>query len=102
MGANNILSGIMRNMELDKMSLPKHIFRRDLGALNDLMDSIVTCGLLQPIVIRPVEDGFEIVAGNRRFEACRQLGWQRLPCHIVTLNDREAFEVALVENIQSL
>lgn len=100
MAVDNVLSGFVNTVELDKISLPKQILRRDLGALDDLRNSIGSCGLLQPIVIRPVEDGFEIVAGNRRFEACRQLGWQRIPSHIMTLNDREAFEVALVENIQ--
>jgi ParB family chromosome partitioning protein len=42
----------------------------------------------------------EIVAGNRRYNACRSLGWRKITCYIVELNDREAFEVSLIENIQ--
>ena len=57
-------------------------------------------GLLEPIVVRPVENGSEVVAGNRRLEACRRLKMHRIPCHIVELDDREAFEVSLVENVQ--
>jgi ParB family transcriptional regulator, chromosome partitioning protein len=73
-------------------------------ALNDdvieLASSIGRQGLLQPIIVRPVGRHFEIVAGNRRYIACRSLRWKRIPSHIVELDDREAFEVALIENIQ--
>jgi ParB family transcriptional regulator, chromosome partitioning protein len=64
------------------------------------MLSIQDKGLLEPIIVRPVEDGFEVVAGMRRFEACKRLGWRGLPAHVVELDDREAFEVSLLENIQ--
>ncbi len=74
--------------------------RSDLGQIDGLLQSIDSVGLLQPLVVRPSGDEFEIVAGNRRFEACRRLGWRKIPCHIVELDDREAFEVSLVENIQ--
>ncbi|MGH9922513.1 MAG: ParB/RepB/Spo0J family partition protein, partial [Nitrososphaerales archaeon] len=54
-----------------------------------------------PIVVRAAaSDVFEIVAGNRRFSACKSLGWRKILCHIVELNDKEAFELSLVENVQ--
>lgn len=74
--------------------------RIDLGQIEGLLQSIDNLGLLQPLVVRPCGREFEIVAGSRRFEACRRLGWRKVPCHIVDLDDREAFEVSLVENIQ--
>ena len=74
--------------------------RTDNGPMNGLKLSIQDKGLLEPIIIRPTGDGFEVVAGMRRFEACKKLGWRRIPAHVVELNDREAFEVSLLENIQ--
>lgn len=65
-----------------------------------LAESIRTKGLLQPIVVRPQKEHFEVIAGNRRFAACKMLGWRKIPCHIVELSDKDAFEVSLIENIQ--
>jgi len=92
--------GFLDEVKVRKTHFSKHALRTDLGSLDELMASIEKIGLLQPIVVRPVSDGFEVVAGNRRFEACRRLGWIKIPCHIVELDDREAFEVSLVENVQ--
>jgi len=64
------------------------------------MDSIRTKGLLQPIIIRIVGQRFEVVAGNRRLEACKRLHWVRIPCLIREFTDKEAFEIGLVENIE--
>ena len=67
----------------------------------ELADSIRKIGLLSPILVRITEDGrFELVAGNRRFKACKSLGWKKIPCHILELDDRRAFEASLIENIQ--
>lgn len=68
--------------------------------LRDLTQSIQQKGLLQPILVRVKGEHLEIVAGNRRYNACRSLGWRKITCYIVELNDREAFEVSLIENIQ--
>ena len=70
--------------------------------INDLTKSIAQQGLLQPIIVRTKSgtDFFEIVAGNRRYEACKSLGWRKIVCHVLELDDREAFEVTLIENIQ--
>lgn len=78
----------------------KSALRTDNGPMNGLMLSIEDKGLLEPIIVRPAGDGFEVVAGMRRFEACKKLGWRRIPAHVVELTDREAFEVSLLENIQ--
>jgi len=79
---------------------PRVVLRTDSGPIKGLMRSIQDKGLLEPIIVRPAEDGFEVVAGMRRYEACKKLGWRRLPAHVVELDDREAFEVSLLENIQ--
>lgn len=71
-----------------------------MGALDELMASIVQKGLLQPIVVRAVDGGFEVIAGNRRLEACKRLKLRSIACHVVELDDKEAYEVSLTENVQ--
>jgi ParB family chromosome partitioning protein len=69
--------------------------------LDELIDSIRQRGLLQPIIVRGLEDQYyEIIAGNRRYEACKRLSWRKITCHIVEVHDRESFELSLIENIQ--
>ena len=59
-------------------------FRRDLGDLTSLTASILSLGLLHPVV---VTSDLRLIAGARRLEACRQLGWTDIPVHIVDLED---------------
>jgi ParB family transcriptional regulator, chromosome partitioning protein len=65
-----------------------------------LLCSIREHGLLQPILIRPFVHGFEIVAGHRRFKACRSLRWRFMPCKLREMSDKQAYEIQLTENIQ--
>jgi ParB family transcriptional regulator, chromosome partitioning protein len=69
-------------------------------SIRELSLSIKSHGLLQPIIVRPVDRGFEIVAGHRRFYACKLLLWRAIPSYVKELSDIEAFEIQLVENIQ--
>jgi ParB family chromosome partitioning protein len=57
-------------------------------------------GLLQPLVVRPLGDQFQLIAGERRLRAARAAGWTEIPVRIVDFNDQEVLEAALVENIQ--
>jgi len=74
--------------------------RDDLGPMDGLILSIREKGLLQPIVVRPVDNAFEVIAGNRRLQACKRLRIKKVPCYIVGLDDKQAYEVSLIENIQ--
>ena len=65
-----------------------------------LVTSIREHGLIQPILIRPLSQGFEIVAGHRRYQACKSLRWRLIPCKIREMTDKQAFEIQLSENIQ--
>jgi len=96
----NPLAGFLESVEVRMIRPPRVVLRTENGPIKGLMLSIRDKGLLEPIIVRPAEDGFEVVAGMRRFEACKKLGWRRLPAHVVELDDREAFEVSLLENIQ--
>lgn len=68
--------------------------------LEDLANSIKEKGLLQPILLRKKENGYEIIAGERRFRASRIAGLSEVPAIIKDVDDRESLEIALIENIQ--
>jgi ParB family chromosome partitioning protein len=94
------MTGFMEGLEIKRISLSRNALRSEMGPLDELAASIAEKGLLEPIVVRFAPGGFEVVAGNRRLEACKMLGMRSIPCHVVDLDDREAFEISLVENIQ--
>ncbi|MDR7463560.1 MAG: ParB/RepB/Spo0J family partition protein [Armatimonadota bacterium] len=68
--------------------------------VEELAASIVDRGVLQPIVVRPADDGYELVAGERRWRAAMAAGLQVVPAIVRNLSDQDALEVALLENIQ--
>lgn len=74
--------------------------RFDEAALEQLAQSIKTAGLMQPIVVRPGDAGFEIVAGERRWRAFQKLGKPEIPAIVRAVDDQTAAEWALVENLQ--
>jgi ParB family transcriptional regulator, chromosome partitioning protein len=72
----------------------------DESKLDDLKASIKEKGVLQPILVRKHENGYEIVAGERRLRAAKAIGLEQVPVIIKNVTDREALVLALVENIQ--
>ena len=74
--------------------------RIDSARLQQLTDSITENGVLQPIVVRSRPEGYEIVAGERRWKAAQKAGLSRIPAVVQDLNDERMVEVAVVENIQ--
>jgi ParB family chromosome partitioning protein len=77
---------------------PRKAFDED--ELASLSDSIRTHGILQPLVVRPVGDRFQLVAGERRLRAAQAVGLGEVPVRVVDFNDQQVLEAALVENIQ--
>lgn len=97
-------SSVVELIEM-KMIRPSQFTIRDKFQKNNsdfemLVNSIREHSLLQPILIRPLSNGFEIVAGHRRFQACRTLRWRFIPAKIRELSDKQAYEIQLTENIQ--
>ena len=76
--------------------------RRDIDAeqLTELVESIRAEGLLQPIVVRPVGDKFQLIAGERRWRAFQQLKLKSIPARIMTSTDASSASLALIENLQ--
>lgn len=74
--------------------------RRDLGKLDELAESIREHGLINPLVVEPLASGrYRILAGERRFVACRQLGLETVPCIARTVADHARLALQLIENL---
>jgi len=74
--------------------------RMDEGSLYELAESIRSQGVMQPILVRPVDGGYEIIAGERRFRAARLAGLDEVPVLVKAVADEAAAVMALIENIQ--
>ena len=77
---------------------PRRQFEEE--AIADLVESVREKGILQPILVRPIDGGFEIIAGERRWRAAQRAQLHEVPVIIREFSDKEALEVALVENLQ--
>lgn len=75
--------------------------RTNLGVLDDLVSSIKRHGVLEPLLVRQRSDGgYELISGERRFHAAMMAGLDEVPCIEFELEDQEALEIALIENLQ--
>jgi len=72
----------------------------DEATVEELAESIRAGGLLQPIMVRPKGDRYELVFGRHRLEACRRLGWRKIPALVKDISIDEAFLTGLTENLQ--
>ena len=91
------------NLKMDKIvtnsNQPRKYF--DNGKMSELKDSIKNSGLLQPITVRKISNGkYEIVAGERRYRACRELGMENIPVIEMNVGDARGYELSVLENIQ--
>jgi ParB family chromosome partitioning protein len=74
--------------------------RQTLGDLSELVASIREKGVLEPILVRPRGSRFQIIAGERRYRACMDVGLAEIPCIVRETSDAEMMELALIENLQ--
>lgn len=88
------------SLEIDLIDFPPNPLRQVKGDVSDILESIRDRGLLQPIVVRPRGDSFEVVAGNRRLEACKRLKHRKIKAMVLDLDDKAAYETAITENVQ--
>lgn len=99
----NSLNDSLQHFPLDMIQPGKYQPRMDMSqeSLEELADSIRSQGLVQPIVVRPVDGGhYEIIAGERRWRASKLAGLESVPVLIKDVSDRNAIAMALIENIQ--
>ena len=91
--------GILQEINIGKIRHSPCQFRKNLDNIGELASSIKEHGLLQPILVRPMQHEYEVVAGNRRLAAAKLLKLRKITSHVIDLSDREAYEVGLVENV---
>ena len=77
---------------------PRTVFSEE--KIEELARTIHIHGVIQPIVVRKIGDGYEIIAGERRYRAMKKLGWSEVPAIIRELDDKETASIALIENLQ--
>ena len=100
---NSADNGASVNVRLTEIEPNRDQPRQDFDeqALSELADSIAAHGLIQPIVVRPTAEGtYKIIAGERRWRACRMAGLDTVPVVIKEVDDKALTELALIENLQ--
>jgi len=93
-------SPIGRLVAIEQLDANPNQPRQVMGDLSELMASIAEKGILEPLVVRQRGDRFQIVAGERRYQAAIQVGLRELPVVIRDVDDAEMLELALIENLQ--
>ena len=89
-----------RMVAIDQIDPNPNQPRQVMGDLSELIASIAEKGIIEPLVVRPRGDRFQIVAGERRYQAAVQVGLLELPVVIRDVDDTEMLEIALIENLQ--
>jgi len=92
----------VENVAVDRIQRGKYQPRRSFpeATLRELADSLRAQGMVQPVVVRPVGDGFELVAGERRWRAAQLAGLHEIPAVVRDLDDRASAAIGLIENVQ--
>lgn len=95
-------SGALRELPLSQVKPNPYQprTRMDEAELTDLANSMQASGLLQPVVVRARDGGFELIAGERRWRAAQRLGWAKIPAVVKDADDRTLLTLALIENLQ--
>ncbi len=98
--SSRVVGSRIRMIPLEKIDPNPHQARSELGNIQELMDSIKSKGALEPILVRPKADRFEIIAGERRYIASKNISFKEIPCIEMDVQENEAMEIALIENLQ--
>ena len=96
--ASERISKLKINTITPNKSQPRKKFADE--KLTDLKNSIKEKGIIQPIIVRPVDGGYELIAGERRFRAVKDLGYEDIPAIVKDVGDADSLELSLIENIQ--
>lgn len=89
-------------IDIDKIMANPFQPRQEISGekIDELAQSIKACGLIQPIVVRRMGSGYQLVVGERRLLACRKLGWKKISSSVKTFSDNAMATIALIENLQ--
>ena len=100
--ANQSIAAIGMMIPVQKIETNREQPRSNLGDLSELAESIRSRGILEPLLVRPMAGtkSYQLIAGERRFQAAIEAGLEEVPCIEISATDQEALELALVENLQ--
>ena len=87
-------------IDIDRIEPNPHQPRKDFGDLSEMVASVREKGILEPILVRAQGEGFQIIAGERRYQAAKLAGLKRIPCIEVDVDARGMLEISLIENLQ--
>lgn len=93
-------AGLFFQIPIADIGPSSQILRNPLKSIEDLVISIKQNGLINPPTVRLIDDEYEIIAGHRRIEACKLLGWKKVTCHVVDADNKTAYEISVIENVQ--
>lgn len=103
-GESTTRDGAADNSQIHVELIDRNPFqpRRDFDpqAINELADSIRQHGILQPLLVRPLGDGYQLIVGERRLIAAKKAGLEQVPCQVLQLTDQQVYEVSLEENLK--
>lgn len=100
---NNAKAGSIHEIEISRIAANPFQPRTDFDpqALQELKQSIAENGLVTPVTVRPHQGSYQLIAGERRFRAVQELGYERIPAYVLEVrDDRQMMEMALIENVQ--
>lgn len=93
-------AGLFFQIPIANVRPSSQILRNPFKSIEDLVISIKQNGLINPPTVRLIDDEYEIIAGHRRIEACKLLGWKKVTCHVVDADNKTAYEISVIENVQ--
>ncbi|MBP7148032.1 MAG: ParB/RepB/Spo0J family partition protein [Acidobacteria bacterium] len=94
-------TAVGRMIEIDRLEPGASQPRREMRGIDELAESIRERGILEPILVRPMDNGtFQIIAGERRYHAARKVGLTMVPCVELDVDERGCLEISLIENLQ--
>jgi len=92
----------IRQIKLSEIKVNQTQPRKTFSAesISELAETIKQHGLIQPIVVTKTNDGYELVSGERRYRACKEAGFHKIPAIVRNYSEKETLEIAIIENIQ--
>ena len=93
---------IGRMLDIERVEPNPHQPRKEFGDLDEMVASVKEKGILEPILVRQLDGNYQIIAGERRYQAAKLAGLQRVPCIEVDVDARGMLEISLIENLQRL
>ena len=91
---------IGRMIDIQRIEPNPHQPRKDFGDLSEMVSSVKEKGVLEPILVRDLGGKYQIIAGERRYQASKMAGLQRVPCIEIDVDARGMLEISLIENLQ--